>query len=113
MRRFRKQRSGRRVRPAVSFVALVSVLLALAPPSLADPGRPGVTKATRAVYPSAGEGGGVLGGGGGGAAGQSVAGGEGLPFTGFAAPLVLLIGLIVLGLGLTLRITSSRIKAVR
>jgi hypothetical protein len=115
MRQFRKRHSGRRLRAAIFVGVLVSALLALAAPSFADPGRPGLTRANQAVYPHAGEGSGVLGasGGGGAAGGLAVPGGEGLPFTGLSAALVLLAGLIALAIGLTLRMSSGRSTGVR
>jgi hypothetical protein len=106
MRRFGKWRSGRGLRVAVFFGVLVAAL-ALAAPSFADPGRAGLTDASRAVYPNLGGAGGVLGAGGGGG-GQASLGAGGLPFTGFSAALVLLAGLIALAVGLTLRTTSGR-----
>jgi hypothetical protein len=95
----------------------VAAFFALAAPSFADPGQPGLGQASQAVYPNSGVGGVTAGGGGGdegdsgatagdeavAAAVSSEESGETLPFTGLSAPIMLLAGLITLALGLALR----------
>lgn len=109
-------------RPAVAVIVLAG-FLALATPTFADPGSPGLTRATEGVYTGTEESFGEAELGVGDedetestaqsvprAARPAVADGTGLPFTGLAAPAMLMAGLIALSIGLAIR-RAARDKA--
>ena len=106
----------------IALLAL-AMLVVYAGPAAADPGAPGLDRPATSVYsqgderPVLGEetgGGGGDGGGDAGQAGANVGGGGGtdqsLPFTGFAAALVLGAGLAMLLLGVAMRAGSVRLR---
>lgn len=86
-------------------MVVVIVFLGLAAPSLADPGSPGLGRATEAVYTGTHTDFGQrqLGSGTQSSSSGAVGEGTGLPFTGLLAPAMLVLGLAVLGLGLGAR----------
>lgn len=102
---------------AVAF-AVVASFLGLAAPSLADPGTPGLSKASNGVYVSGEAELGVNELGGPDEAGtppgeRSAPGASagGLPFTGLAAPAMLVAGLIALALSAGLRALGRPARA--
>lgn len=98
--------------------AAAILLLALGAPAVADPGSPGLSRPTTAVYEEADErpvlGDNVAGTQGGGNGGEEAGafGGsaDSLPFTGFSAALVLGGGLAALLMGLALRGGTGRLR---
>lgn len=111
------------VRATASLIAIAAFVLLSVAPAFADPGAPGLDQPSTAVYertedrtaiggePGAGDGdeegdglpAGIIASGGGGDGGGAAGGDEALPFTGFAAALVLGAGLAALLLGFALR----------
>jgi hypothetical protein len=93
----------------VGIVVLLLAPLGLAATATADPGSPGLNQASSAVYPNentsqvlgTGGQGGDPGDPGGSAIGDP--GGSSLPFTGFYAPALLAVGLLMLAGGLGMR----------
>jgi hypothetical protein len=93
---------------------LVVAFFGLVAPALADPGSPGLTRASEGVYVGTNEnsgraelGSGGAGGSTGGEApsdgGAAVGDGTGLPFTGLLAPAMLVGGVIALAIGISMR----------